>query len=119
MKSHQKTTAKPTAKGKKVQSKDLKISVKKVHQFLKTLTTAEYQYVKMSINVVEEIKHINEHYNVPHEEILNRLNIPLSKKEDFIKGSYEYDLHIIAGLHAMLSEQVLLTNTLQTNKTSK
>jgi hypothetical protein len=80
----------------------MKIKSVQIGEFLKSLNEAEYQFLKLTMNVVEGIKTLREDYRVTKEVICKEFDIKEDAYENFIKGNYAYAISHIATLNHLI-----------------
>lgn len=89
---------------KTIKKKPVKIDVKKIGSFLKSINGAEYLYIQHCISVRNGIQSLIEKHNLSKEDICSRFKIKPEKYIDFIKGNYNYSVIDISVLNALFME---------------
>lgn len=80
----------------------MKIKSVQIGEFLKSLNEAEYQFLKLTMNVVEGIKSLREDYLLSKDEICASFDIKEDAYENFIKGNYAYSISHMATINHLL-----------------
>lgn len=80
----------------------MKIRNVQIGEFLKSLNEAEYQFLKLTIDVVNGIKSLIGDYGMTKEEICKSFNIKDDGYENFIKGNYAYAISHMATINHLL-----------------
>ena len=80
----------------------MKIKSVQIGEFLKSLNEAEYQFLKLTMNVVEGINTLRKEYLFTKEEICKEFDIKEDGYENFIKGNYAYAISHLATLNHLI-----------------
>jgi len=91
----------------------MKIKSVQIGEFLKSLSDAEYEYLKISMNVRDGINSVIKKHNLSKEEVCKKFDIKEDGYENFIKGNYLYAISHMATINHLFiqyEEKVLLNN---------
>jgi hypothetical protein len=80
----------------------MKIKSVQIGEFLKSLNEGEYQFLKLTMNVLEGIKSLIEEHGISKEEILKEFELKEDGYENFIKGNYAYSISHLATINHLL-----------------
>lgn len=83
---------------------NLKIDHKKIGRFLKPLGEAEFLYLKHIVEFRSSIECLIKRHKIPKTDFCKRMEIPLRKYEDFVKGNHNYSLLEISRVNAYFME---------------
>lgn len=76
----------------------------KVRTFFSTLNDAEFQYVKLTTGLVNNIQGAIKEYSFSKEYVCEKFEINIGVHDDFVKGNYDYSLKDMATLNALICE---------------
>ena len=82
----------------------MNINTKQIGKFLKSLNGAEYEYLKISINIRNGITSAIEKYDLSKEEVCSRFKIKEKDYENFVKGNFVYAISHMATLNSIFME---------------
>lgn len=82
----------------------LTIDSKKIGAFLKPLGEAEFIYLKHIVEIRSSIYRLIQAHNISKTDFCKRMDIPLKKYADFIKGNYNYSVLELSRLNAYYME---------------
>ena len=80
----------------------MKIKSVQIGEFLKSLNSAEYEYLKISMNVRDGIESLIEDYNMSKEDICKSFDIKEDGYLNFISGNYAYAISHMATINHLL-----------------
>lgn len=96
---------KPKTTLKKTNVKDsLKIDVKKIGSFLKSVDGAEYLYMQNCMGMRDSIQNLIKRHEITKADFCKRFKIKPVKYNDYIIGNYNYSIHDMACLNATFME---------------
>ena len=78
----------------------MKINIKKVGLFLKSLTEAERLYLDGCFSMSKSIQSLIRKHGLSKVEVCTRFQIKSRKYDDFVTGNYNYDCNDMANLNA-------------------
>ena len=78
----------------------MKIDIKKIGAFLKSMDGADYIYLEHSIGMRSSIQNLIKRHKLTKKDVCDRLNVNPKKYEDFVKGNCNYSLIDMARLNA-------------------
>ena len=79
----------------------MKIKSVQIGEFLKSLTDADYQFLKLTINVRDGIQSLINNYCMTKEDICYNFIIKEEDYEKFISGNYAYSISDIAAINSL------------------
>lgn len=82
----------------------IKMNIKKIGSFLKSLNEAEYMYIRHTMDLRNAITSLMRKYDLKKEDIIKRFVIKPAKYNDFIKGNYNYSVHDMAIINSTFME---------------
>ncbi len=82
----------------------MKIDIKKIGAFLKSMDGADYIYLEYTIGMRSSIQSLIKQHKLTKEDVCNRFKIKPNKYIDFTKGNYNYSVMDMACLNAAFIE---------------
>jgi transcriptional regulator with XRE-family HTH domain len=76
-----------------------KLDSKKVQAFLKNLTSVEFRYLELSIQIVSNLQMLIKRYKLDKERFCELFHISPKRYENYIKGNTTYKLDDMATLN--------------------
>ena len=80
----------------------IKINKVQIGEFLKKLTTVEYQYLKISMSIRDGIETLIDDYDMDKESILKAFELKDEQYQNFISGNYAYAISHMATINHLL-----------------
>lgn len=77
----------------------MQIATKKIGVFLKSLTDAEYIYMRHCMEFRDLLKGLIDRYKLDKATICDKFNVAPEDYESYIKGDYNYSVHDMAVLN--------------------
>ena len=82
----------------------MKIDIKKIGTFLKSVDGDEYLYMQHCMGMRNGIANLIKRHNLTKQEVCERFRIKPAKYNDYIKGNYNYSVMDMACLNAAFME---------------
>ena len=81
-----------------------KLDAKKVQKFMKDLTSVEFRYLELTIQIAGELQRIVKRYKLDKKRFCELFHISPKRYENYIKGNTTYKLDDMATLNAVYQQ---------------
>lgn len=85
-------------------SGSLRIDVRKIGTFLKSIDGAEYMFMRHCMGMRDSIQNLIKRHELTKADFCQRFKIKPAKYQDYIMGNYNYSVHDMACLNAAFME---------------